>query len=98
MKSETRNAKQEIINLFDTRLCTTMLTRSKYVFHGEATINLITTIISDRYFQFDTMDAITTSMDDIEVIPTRTAGCRSAEAVHVEVSNQARTNSEYSNK
>jgi hypothetical protein len=73
MKSETRNAKQEIFNLFDTRLCMTMLTRSKYVFLGEATINLITTIISNRYFQFATMDATTTSIDAIEVIPSRTA-------------------------
>jgi hypothetical protein len=53
-------------------LCMTMLTRTKYVFHGEATINLKTTFISDRYFQFDTTDA-TTTIDDIEVIPTRTA-------------------------
>jgi hypothetical protein len=49
-----------------------MLTRSKYVFHGETTINLITTIISNRYFQFATMDA-TTTIDDIEAIPTHTA-------------------------
>jgi hypothetical protein len=49
------------------------------IFHGEATINLITDFISNDYFQFATMDA-TTTIDDIEVIPTRTAV---VETVHV---------------
>jgi hypothetical protein len=57
----------------------TMLTRSKYIFHGEATIHLITNFISNGYFQFATMD-VTTTIDYIEVIPTRTAV---VETVHV---------------
>jgi hypothetical protein len=46
--------------------------RIQYLFPGEETINLTTTLISNRYFQFATMDA-TSIIDDIKVIPTRTA-------------------------
>jgi hypothetical protein len=46
--------------------------RIQYLFPGEETINLTTTLISNRYFQFATIDA-TSIIDDIKVIPTRTA-------------------------